>query len=70
MDWRAGSFGLKSAELMWDRLQRIIRNRNVRSETGESLETEMIVQQSLEASAPLGLGIAGLLTFQFLKRYK
>ena len=70
MDWRAGSFGLKSVELMRDRLQKIIRTSYVRSGTGESLETEMIVHQTLEASAPLGLGIAGLLTLQFLKRYK
>ena len=42
MGWRVGSLGLKLAELLWDRLQRIIPVRNVRSGTRESLEIEMV----------------------------
>ena len=37
-----GSLGLNSVELLWDRLQRIIPGRYVRSGTRESLETEMV----------------------------
>ena len=48
---------------MWDLLQRIIHTRNVRSGTGESLETEMIMHQPLVASAPLGLGNSGSFNF-------